>query len=215
MLGEGLVALLATLAVSAGIADWAGHYESFASASTGGLKAFVEGSSNFVSAIGLSPELAQVLIAVMVISFAATSLDTGVRIQRYILTELGEMYSVKLLKQRYVAGIVAVVPPLILCISGTEKTLWPLFGATNQILAGLSLIVVTLWLYKTGRPYIYTMLPMFFILGIAGVSMAGNIVGYFQGGKYVLTGVGALVLGIEVMVCILAVAKVKEMKRTS
>src|SRR5690606_14672481 len=86
MLGEGLVALLATLAVSAGLADFAAHYHSFAAAAKGSIAAFVAGAATFVSAVGIPSGAAQVLVAVMVISFAATSLDTGVRIQRYILS---------------------------------------------------------------------------------------------------------------------------------
>src|SRR5690606_34761448 len=152
MLGEALVALIATLAVSAGLADFAAHYHSFEAATAGGISSFVAGASTFVSALGIPSGPSQVLVAVMVISFAATSLDTGVRIQRYILTELGEIYGIKVLQHRYVSGLIAVAMPLALYLSGKEKALWPLFGATNQLLAGLSLVVVTVWLRKSGRP---------------------------------------------------------------
>ncbi|MCH2109336.1 MAG: carbon starvation protein A [Polyangiaceae bacterium] len=213
MLGEGLVALLATLAVSAGIADWAGHYHSFAAASSGGIGVFVEGAAHFVEALGRPTGVGQVMIAVMVISFAATSLDTGVRIQRYILSELGGLYGVGFLENRYVAGLFAVLPPLALCISGTEGALWPLFGATNQILAGLSLVVVTVWLYKTGRPILYTLIPMVFVLLVAGASMAGNIARYFTQEKYLLVVVGGIVLGLQLLVVAEGWAAVRRFQR--
>lgn len=212
MLGEGLVALLATLAVSAGLADWASHYHSFAEAARGGISSFVEGASTFVSALGIPAGPSQVLVAVMVISFASTSLDTGVRIQRYILSELGEIYGIKFLEQRYVAGGLAVALPLALYLSGTEKTLWPLFGATNQLLAGLSLVVVTTWLKQTGRPWLYTGIPMMFVVVVAGASMAGNIMSYYHAGNFVLMAVGSLVLALEIWVVL---EGIRAMKRAS
>jgi carbon starvation protein len=136
----------------------------------------------------------------MVISFAATSLDTGVRIQRYILSELGEIYGLKFLEQRYVAGFIAVALPLALYLSGKDKALWPLFGATNQLLAGLSLVVVTTWLKKSGRPWLYTGIPMIFVVLVAGASMAGNIMNYWAAGNWVLMAVGSLVLALEIWV---------------
>lgn len=200
MLGEGLVALLATLAVSAGLADWASHYHSFAAAAQGGVGAFVQGASTFVSALGVPGDSAQVLVAVMVISFAATSLDTGVRIQRYILGELGEIYGIGFLRQRYVAGVLAVVPPLLLYVAGKERALWPLFGATNQLLAGLSLVVVTVWLKKSQRPWLYTGVPMVAVVLVAATSMTGNLLSYLASGNYLLFTVGAFVLGLQAWV---------------
>lgn len=209
MLGEGLVALLATLAVSAGLADFASHYHSFAAASKGSIASFVEGAATFVSALGIPSASSQVLVAVMVISFAATSLDTGVRIQRYILTELGELYGIEFLKQRYIAGSVAVILPLILYLTGTEQTLWPLFGSTNQLLAGLSLIVVTVWLHKTGRPWIYTGIPMIFVVLVAALSMASNILVYYRAGNFILSVVGSLVLALELWVVLEGIGAVR------
>ena len=114
--------------------------------------------------------------------------------------ELGEIYGIRFLTQRYVAGFLAVAPPLALYVSGKEKALWPLFGATNQLLAGLSLVVVTVWLKKTGRPWLYTGLPMMFVVVAAGLSMAGNIMSYWAAGNIVLMAVGSFVLALEIWV---------------
>lgn len=209
MLGEGLVALIATLAVSAGLADWASHYHSFAAASNGGIAAFVEGAATFVMALGIARGPAEVLIAVMVISFAATSLDTGVRIQRYILGELGEIYRIQAFRQRYLAGAIAVLLPLGLYVTRTEGALWPLFGATNQLLAGLSLVVVTVWLIRTGRPWVYTGIPMVFVLLVSGFSMAGNLALYLEQGNYLLMVVGGVVLALEIWVVIEGILAVR------
>ena len=95
-------------------------------------------------------------MAVLVISFAATTLDTATRIQRFVLSELGSAVNIKLLTNRYIATAVAVLPALALTLwnvtdpsTGAAKqagwVLWPMFGASNQMLAGLTLMVVTLY----------------------------------------------------------------------
>ncbi len=200
MLGEGVLALVATLAVSAGLADWAGHYHSFASAAKGGVAAFVEGAGSFLVALGLPRGPAEVVVAVLVISFAATSLDTGVRIQRFIIQELAAIYDIRALGNRFVAGLVAVVPPLVLVLAQQEGALWPLFGANNQLLAGLSLVVVTVWLYRTGRPWHYVGIPMLLVLGVSIVATALNLATYFEKQNYLLLGVGGFVFALEVWV---------------
>ena len=186
MLGEGVLAMIATLAVAAGLEDWAGHYHSFSAAASGGLKNFVAGAAGFLGGLGLPFEGSKVVVAVLVISFAATSLDTAVRIQRYIIQELADIYQIHILKNRYLAGFIAIILPLILCLAGQERALWPLFGASNQMLAGLSLIVVTFWLKKNGKNWLITGIPMFLVLFISGVSLFINIEKFFQKGNYLL-----------------------------
>src|SRR5690606_36575556 len=98
-------------------------------------------------------DLAQTLMAVLVISFAATSLDTATRIQRLVLAELGAAVRFKPLENRYVATVAALVPALVLVFweipdpHGGQATqagwvLWPIFGASNQMLAALTLMVL-------------------------------------------------------------------------
>lgn len=196
MLGEGLLALISTLAVSAGLANWAEHYHSYADAARGGVAAFVTGAASFLGALGVPAAPAEVVVAVMVISFAATSLDTGVRIERYILQELAETYRVGLLSNRFAAGFVAVVLPFFLLVGGTAGRLWQLFGATNQILAGLSLVVVTVWLYRSGRPWAYAGVPMVLVLVVAGTAMAENLAEYLQRGDYLLLVIGTVIFAL-------------------
>ena len=88
-------------------------------------------------------------LATLPLAVAATSLDTATRIQRFILSELGEALRIKPLTNPYVATIVAVVPAMYLALAetpdpstGEAKTvgwvLWPIFGASNQLLAALT-----------------------------------------------------------------------------
>ena len=202
MLGEGALALIATLAVSAGLADWGSHYESFAHAAASGVGNFVAGAATFLTALGIPRGPASVVVGVMVISFAATSLDTGVRIQRYILHELGAVYRVRALGNRYAAGLLAVVPPLLLVWSGTASHLWVLFGATNQILAGLSLTVVAVWLFRARRPWGYVAGPLVAVLVLAGMAMTLQIGALVDKRQYGLAALGAVILALEVWVAL-------------
>ncbi len=185
MLGEGALAMIATLAVAAGISrtDWLTHYETWDLAAKGGITNFVNGASTFLDALHIPTVFGDTLISVIVISFAATSLDTAARVQRLILGELGTAYEIKSLKNRYVGALLAVVPALLLALLAEAPgkglgsggfLLWPLFGATNQLVAGLTLLIATIYLWKTGRPVIYTLIPMVFLIVMTIVAMIWN-----------------------------------------
>jgi carbon starvation protein len=185
MLGEGALAMIATLAVAAGISrtDWLIHYETWDLAAKGGITNFVHGASTFLDALHIPTVFGDTLISVIVISFAATSLDTAARVQRLILGELGTAYEIKPLKNRYVGALLAVVPALLLALLAEAPgkglgsggfLLWPLFGATNQLVAGLTLLIATIYLWKTGRPVIYTLIPMVFLIVMTIAAMIWN-----------------------------------------
>jgi carbon starvation protein len=96
-------------------------------------------------------------------------------------------------------------------MSGTDQTLWPLFGSTNQLLAGLSLVVVTVWLKKSGRPWLYTGIPMILVVLVAGLSMATNIMNYWASRNLVLMFVGSFVLALEIWVVLEGVAAMRRL----
>ena len=172
MLMEGSLATLVIIAVAAGIgmgyttkagetltgvAAWTTHYASWASAAGLGSKisAFVDGAANMIMALGISKTFALAIMAVFVASFAGTTLDTATRIQRYVIGELGQSLKLNFLTDRYVATTVAVGSALILAFATGASgkgalALWPLFGAVNQTLAALALIIITLYLKTKG-----------------------------------------------------------------
>ena len=172
MLMEGALATLVIIAVAAGIgmgyttkagetltgvAAWTTHYSSWAAAAGLGSKisAFVDGSANMIMAIGIPKQFTLAIMAVFVASFAGTTLDTATRIQRYVIGELGSSLRLNFLTDRYVGTAVAVGTALILAFaSGASGNgalkLWPLFGAVNQTLAALALIIITLYLKAQG-----------------------------------------------------------------
>ncbi len=214
MLGEGTLAMIATLAVAAGISrgDWLSHYETWDMAARGGISNFVIGASSFLEAIRIPEEFAVTLISVIVISFAATSLDTAARIQRLIIGELGSAYKIKPLTNRYVGAFLAVVPALLLALLAEAPgkgpgsggfLLWPLFGATNQLVAGLTLLVATIYLWKKGSPVLYTLIPMAFLIFMTIVSMIWNFKSF--SGNPLLLVLSSIVLALSVWIVLEAV----------
>ena len=141
MLGEGTLALVAIIAAVAGISlvancnlpsighvddlSWSVYYDSWAHATTNKATAFVLGGGALIESLGISSNLAKTIMAVLVISFAATTLDTATRIQRFILMEIGDSIRIEPLKNRYVATLFAVIPALGL-------TLWNVANPSNR-----------------------------------------------------------------------------------
>ncbi len=210
MLTEGFLATLVILACCAGLglgmqtadgefltgsAAWAKRYESWGGASSLGAKvgAFVDGSANFLTAIGISKGIALALMGVLVASFAGTTLDTACRLQRYVIQELAATLArpgnsadepakgsgfLGWLQGKHGATIFAVTIATLVAVAkapGQESwsyatagkgglILWPLFGATNQLLAGLAFMVVFFYLWRRGKPIWFIALPMTFML---------------------------------------------------
>lgn len=186
MLMEGTLATLVIIATVAGIgmgyatksgetltgvAAWTTHYASWAAAAGLGSKisAFVDGSANMITALGIPKNITLVVMGVFVASFAGTTLDTATRIQRYVLGELFSDIRLNFLANRYTATVVAVGSALILAfVTGASGNgalkLWPLFGAVNQTLAALALIIITVYLKaRGGLKWIISGLPAVFM----------------------------------------------------
>jgi len=191
MIGEGTLALASTICAVAGIGlvstcnlpaigavsdlTWSVYYDSWAHASANKATAFVLGGGALLESLGISPELAKTLMAVLVIAFAATTLDTATRIQRFIITELGIVLRFKLLTNRYAATIAAIIPAILLVFlnvslpNSTEAkqvawVLWPIFGASNQMLAALTLMVLTLYFWQENKPVLALFIPMILVM---------------------------------------------------
>jgi len=180
MIGESLLGLLAVLACTAGFrsADvWQEHYASFHAASglAKKLGGFIEGTTGFLTALGLPSGLASALIAMVVVSFALTTLDSATRLLRFNIEELTAPLSqrfggpLRLLGNRYVSSLLACATIGVFAfyeVNGKPAALalWALFGTTNQLLAGLTLTVATLYLRGRGKSTLYTGIPALFML---------------------------------------------------
>lgn len=225
-----------------GAAAWESRYSSWSAA--GGLArtvgAFVDGSANFLKAIGIPAGVAVALMGVLVASFAGTTLDTACRLQRYVVQELAGTLRVpgqdqggvaarlcpvcdydlrrnlsgkcpecgweidpsiykaadgirglpgppmpsaafyhplRWLENKHGATLFAVVVAALVAatpVGGAAWSwanagkggmiLWPMFGATNQLLGGLAFMVIAFWLWRRGKPVWFVVLPAIFML---------------------------------------------------
>lgn len=219
MIGEGALALTSIIATTAGFAvfvgreGWHAHYATWASASAGATTAFVNGVGVLAEGIGIPHAVATIFAAVVVISFAATTMDTGVRLQRYIVGELGAQYGVRIAQNRWVATLIAVVSCALLAL-GLDRgaggmRLWPLFGTTNQLTAGLSLLVVTLFLASLKRRIWVTAVPMAFVLVMTTWAMVLNLIRYWTESQVLLLGVGGAIFVLELWLVFEGIAVVR------
>ena len=80
--------------------------------------------------------------------------------------------------------------------------LWPLFGTTNQLVAGVTLLIVSIWLKKQGRPYIYTLVPMIAVSAVTAWAMVGNLFDYYADFEtlWLLSISGTLILALDIWI---------------
>jgi carbon starvation protein len=225
MIFEGTLAVLVIIAVTAGIgigyqnrdgamftglAAWTEHYKSWAGAGGVGnaARALVQGSANMIATIGIPARFGVVIMGVFVASFAGTTLDTATRIQRYVVQELAGDIKANFLQNRYVATAFAVITAGILAFAtGTSGTgaliLWPLFGATNQCLAALALVAITVYLKRRGGVgYLISGLPAAFMIVITTWGLILNEINFINGAKWHLVVINALVVLIAIWIVI-------------
>ncbi len=217
-LGESSLATAVIIACTAGVAMLsAGRFEdlysSWASIKKSAVPAVVEGGANLISSLGIDADLSRTLVATLIVLFAATTMDTSVRIQRYILNELGIIYRIEPLKNKWTASIVAVGTSmgLVLAKEGGKGGLifWPVFGAANQLLAGLALLVTYLYLRREGRPTLPVLVPLVLVLVITSTAMFLNMVTNFLKGDYLLATVSGIILILEVAIILEAVKAIR------
>jgi len=204
MIGESFLALIAVLATTAGFAsyaDWADHYASWEAGSGLGdkLGAFIHGTGLFIHQWGIPQALAEAFVSVVVVAYALTSVDSGTRLLRYNLNEIGATFNIKPLENRWVATLGAVAAIGFFAffeVNGKPAGLhlWALFGTTNQILAALTLLAVSAYLFHTRRPVIYTVIPMLLVLVATVWAMVTNLATYITQGNWGLVIVGGIIL---------------------
>ncbi len=136
---------------------------------------FIEGGGNFIARIGIPEKASQGIIAILIACFAATTIDSVLRLFRYVLHEVGEAVRFKPLGNRYIAAGVGLFlgGALALCKAGPAADygtggmiLWPLFGAGNQIVAGLTLLIGSVYLLRRKTPALYLLLPAIIMMVI-------------------------------------------------
>ena len=243
MIGEGTLALASTVAAVAGISlvtrsdlpnvrdaivgktNWEVYYDTWAHALENTSEAFVLGGGALIEALGIPAEIATTLMVVLVISFAATTLDTATRIQRFVLSEFGSAANIRPLTNRYLGTIVALIPAMLLAfwnivdpVTRDPKQvgliLWPIFGASNQMLAALTLMVLTLYYWQQKKPILPLIIPMLVIMVITFTALMLMAFENY-GTNPILFGLTMVLMGLIIWMAYEGVNKVLEIRRTS
>ena len=228
MIGEGSLALATIIASVAGIAlvtncevngifhehlAWNDYYDTWEHAAKNKFMAFVLGGGALIEKLGLSTEVARTLISVLIISFAATTLDTATRIQRMIITELGSATNIEALKNKSRATLLGVIPAYLLTLNGTGWKLWPVFGASNQMLAALTLMILSIYFWKKGRNILPLIIPMLFIMIITIISLFIKTKEFFIAQNYLLLSINLVLIILILWMIIEGLFQIKKIKK--
>ena len=171
--------------------------------------AFIEGGANFVAAIGVPLRMAVGIMAVLVACFAATTLDTATRLQRYVIQELAATARIRPLTNKYAATLLAVVCGGAMAMLPGPKgpgsgglILWPLFGAVNQLLAGLALMVTVFYLWRRGKPVWFIAAPMCLLLVMPAWAMLWQMfnaeTGWLPKQNWLLLCMGGAIVALQI-----------------
>ena len=163
-------------------------------------------------------------------SFAATTLDTACRLQRYVVQELASTFvpreasapsrhPLSILTNKHgatifaiiLAGALAALPPpgAAWTLDSAGKgglILWPLFGATNQLLAGLAFLVITFWLWRRALPVWFIVPPTILMLVLPGIAMGIKVYEFFQNAQILLAVLGLATIALQLWIIFEAVA---------
>ncbi len=199
MLFEGLVAVIALATVAMlGKGD--------ALSGKVPLLIYSTGIGNFLSVFGIPHKLGASFGLLALSTFILTTLDTASRLGRYIFEEF---FSLKGTASRYFSTAATLILPLIFILVSLKdpqghplpvwKAIWPVFGATNQLLAGLTLLVILVWLKKTGRKTFYVIGPMIF-MNVMTVWALVQLIGQYGASTIGIIGMVLLGLALVLMV---------------
>ncbi len=224
MIGESLLGLAAVLACTAGFvspAAWKHHYADWASIQGLGssMSAFIEGSTRFVAVVGIPEATARTLIAVVVVSFALTTLDSATRLLRYNIEEIATSIRFAPLQNRYLSSTLAVVAISFFAFYRIEGqsaglVLWQLFGSTNQLLAGLALLTVSLYLLQRRRMALPFLVPMVFMMVTTLIAMSSKLMSFWRDGNSTLLFVGGAITFIAMWLVVEAALAIRRYTRT-
>lgn len=207
--GEGLLALGAIIATTAGfksLADWQEVYSGFGE---GGVGAFVNGGGAILNnALHIPHSLSATILATMAVLFAATTMDTGVRLQRFVVQEAFDLAGKK------VNHIVSTVIVIIICLALSFSTgasgeggmtIWPLFGTTNQLMASLSLAIIAVILLRKRRAPWAAVIPFALILSMALYALVVQLKGFYDTGNTLLLVLDVIILIAAIIVAVMAI----------
>src|SRR5690625_967803 len=145
----------------------------------------------------------------MTVLFAATTMDTGVRRQRFVTAEIFELFGVKL--SVFVATLITLVTGFGLAFSAGGDgrggmVIWPLFGTTNQLLAALTMSILAIILLRIKRPVWPVLIPLVFVFIVYMYAAIIQLGTFIAAGNWLLVVIDAIILIAAVWVVLAAVS---------
>ncbi|MCX8014507.1 MAG: carbon starvation protein A [candidate division WOR-3 bacterium] len=214
MLTEGVLSVLAIITVCGGL-YWYGGNEGFV------YPELIKGG-NWIGAFGkgygqvTKPILGTLGLFIgitMLKTFIVTTLDTATRITRYIGTELfGEKLGIGFMKNMYINSAIVIGVATYLAV-GPWQSIWPVFGASNQLVAALALLVVTTWLLSKKKGGLYTLIPAIFMLLVTITALILQAIKFFSTQKIMLGVISVILLilaGFMIEETLRSIVKLKE-----
>jgi carbon starvation protein len=170
---------------------------------------YAGGIGEFLSRLGIPSRFGAHFGLLALSTFLLTTLDTCTRLGRYVVQEAFG-WDANDTRSRVVATALTLVLPGLLVfakypdpVSGQMqaawRAVWPVFGATNQLLAALALLAVTLWLKRTGRTWAFAGLPMAFMLVMTMSALAMLIM---QEGPVIIRGLSVALFALGLMLSV-------------
>ncbi len=172
MLVEGVLAVVAMITAVTIINGDYGHL--ITKEGGGPIGIFSAGIGRFIHHLGIPEQFGVTFAALAISAFALTTLDTATRLGRFAFQEFFESKekTTFLSQNRYVGTLVTVVFSGLLAFSGTSEILWPLFGSSNQLLASIVLLAVTVWLAELRKNNNFVKYPMYFMFCVTLTALA-------------------------------------------
>ncbi len=236
MLTEGFFGLIVLLTCTAGIAfaDWKGFYvtEGFSAVAADPLRIFLLGGLNLLQGVGIGQDLGTLLLTVMAVGFAMTTLDTATRLLRFNVEEIAAGLGLKFIRRnRYIAALIAIawIGFFVLITAGgharegvikaSDNPLWPIAGMSNQLMGALGLLTASVYLYKMRRPTVFTLIPMVIMLVLTLWAVVQTVVRQFsppagQSPNYGVLFVALALFALGIWLAVEATLKAIQLKRS-
>lgn len=146
------------------------------------IAVYAGGIGSFLGNFGIDPRFGAHFGLLALSTFLLTTLDTCTRLGRYVVQEALGWDKNDARGRLWATIITLILPAVLVFMTYTDPTtgqvlpawraVWPVFGATNQLLAALALLAVTVWLKRTGRSWLFAALPMAFMLVMTMTALA-------------------------------------------
>jgi carbon starvation protein len=223
MLLEGLLAIGVLVAVGCGLVyqDYINIvFPTGPGAKSNPILAFAAGAGGLLDkGLGISPVYGTVFGILLVEGFVVTTLDTAVRLNRYLFEELWQVIFKdvpKIMKSYLFNALLCVILMYLLAYNNAFLVIWPAFGSANQLLASLALIAVSVWLVNKGMNAVFTVLPAIFMMVTTIYSLFVLLIEkYLPKQNYMLSAFAILMIILSIGVIAMAFKKWREIKRTT